>query len=150
MYFLFFDFKEISREKEKKSLSSVLQYLYRRNSIFWVSSLKIIMRFCYFQKANISIYFERGHELHRQTHDGLTEYVMDLLKGLGMNVEYRTVEQQVTKTKAETIEYIKNRSVSSWEMLTDQEIADGVKEVEEKFGDVITVNGEKEIIIASK
>ena len=88
--------------------------------------------------------------MHRQTHDGLTEYVMDLLKGLGMNVEYRTVEQQVTKTKAETIEYIKNRSVSSWEMLTDKEIADGVKEVEEKFGDVITVNGEKEIIIASK
>ena len=42
--------------------------------------------------------------MHRQTHDGLTKYVMDLLKGLGMKVEYRTVEQQVTKTKAETIE----------------------------------------------
>ena len=75
---------------------------------------------------------------------------MDLLEGLGMNVEYRTVEQQVTKTKAETIEYIKNRSVSSWEMLSDKEIADGVKEVDEKFGDIITVQVEKEIIMASK
>ena len=118
-------------------------------SEYWVTLTKMI-NFCYFQKANISIYFERGHELHRQSHDGLTEYVMDLLKGLGMNVEYRTVEQQVTKTKAETIDYIKNRSVSSWEMLSDKEIADGVKEVEEKFGDIITVRGEKEIIIASK
>ena len=88
--------------------------------------------------------------MHRQSHDGLTEYVMDLLKGLGMSVEYRTVEQQFTKTKAETIEYIRNRSVSSWEMPSDKEIADGVKEVEERFGDIITVQGEKEIIIASK
>ena len=56
----------------------------------------------------------------------------------------------MTKTKAEAVEYIRNRSVSSWENLTDEELEEGVREVLDKPGDIIEINTEKEIIIACK
>ena len=101
-------------------------------------------------KTSISSFFKRGHELHRQTHEGLTERVMEILSGLGMKVEYKTVRQDSTKTKAETIAYMRNRSVSSWEMLTDEEIEEGVRSLQELEGDIIKQSVEKEIVVATK
>ena len=101
-------------------------------------------------KTSISSFFKRGHELHRLTHEGLTERVMEILNGLGMSVEYKTVTADSTKTKAETVEYMRNRSVSSWEMLTDEEIEEGVRSIQELEGDIINQSVEKEIIVATK
>jgi len=101
-------------------------------------------------KANISSFFKRGHDLHHQTHQGLSERIMEILEGLGMRVEYKTVMADSSKTKAETIEYMRNRSVSSWEMLTDEEIEEGVRSIQESGEDIITSSIEKEIIVATK
>ena len=101
-------------------------------------------------KTSISTFFKRGHKLHKLAHAGLTERVMEILSGLGMRVEYKTVTADSTKTKAETIEYMRNRSVSSWEMLSDEEIEEGVRGIQEHDGDIITSSVEKEIIVATK
>ena len=101
-------------------------------------------------KTSISSFFKRGHELHRQTHEGLSERLMQILSDLGMKVEYKTVTADSSKTKAETIEYMRNRSVSSWEMLTNEEIEEGVRMIQESGEDLIISSIEKEIIIASK
>ena len=75
---------------------------------------------------------------------------MEILEGLGMRVQYKTVMADSSKTKAETIEYMRNRSVSSWEMLTDEEIEEGVRSIQESGEDIITSSIEKEIIVATK
>ena len=75
---------------------------------------------------------------------------MQILSDLGMKVEYKTVTADSSKTKAETIEYMRNRSVSSWEMLTNEEIEEGVRMIQESGEDLIISSIEKEIIIASK
>ena len=75
---------------------------------------------------------------------------MEILEGLGMRVEYKTVMADSSKTKRETIEYMRNRSVSSWEMLTDEEIEEGVRSIQESGEDIITSSIEKEVIVATK
>ena len=75
---------------------------------------------------------------------------MDIMKDLGFRVEKKTLEWTMTKTKDEAVQWIRNRSVSSYENLTDEEIEEGVREVLEKPGDIIEMASEKEIIIACK
>ena len=72
------------------------------------------------------------------------------MSDIGFKVEKKTFEWTMTKTKAEAVEWIRNRSVSSYENLTDEELEEGVREVLSKPGDIIEMLTEKEIIIASK
>ena len=83
-------------------------------------------------------------------HDGLTDLLIQIMSDVGFKIEKKTLEWTMTKTKAEAVEYIRNRSVSSWENLTDEELEEGVREVLGKPGDIIEINTEKEIIIACK
>ena len=48
------------------------------------------------------------------------------------------------------IKNIRNRYTSTLERLTDQEILDGIEEVERNFPDVIEYDHKREIIIAKK
>lgn len=72
------------------------------------------------------------------------------MSDIGFKVEKKTFEWTMTKTKDEAVEWIRNRSVSSYENLTDEELEEGVREVLSKPGDIIEMLTEKEIIIASK
>ena len=65
-------------------------------------------------------------------------------------VEKFSIECHNSKTKEEAIAHVKNRSASSWSTLTDEEIEEGIKDVQENFGDIIKYITEMEIIIATK
>ena len=83
-------------------------------------------------------------------HDGLTDLVIEIMTDLGFRVEKKSFAWTMTKTKEEAVQWIRNRSVSSYENLTDEEIEEGVREVLEKPGDIIEMVSEKEIIISCK
>ena len=72
------------------------------------------------------------------------------LSDVGFEVSTEYVEQKVTKTKQEAVDYIRNRSVSSWANLTDEQIEEGVKELNDNYGDTVEYTTEREMIIATK
>ena len=81
---------------------------------------------------------------------GLSNLLVNTLTDVGFDVKTEYIEQKVTKTKQEAVDYIRNRSVSSWANLTDEQIEEGVKELDENYGDIVEYSTEREMIIATK
>ena len=81
---------------------------------------------------------------------GLSNLLVNTLADVGFDVKTEYIEQKVTKTKQEAVDYIRNRSVSSWANLTDEQIEEGVKELDENYGDIVEYSTEREMIIATK
>ena len=81
---------------------------------------------------------------------GLSNLLVTTLSDVGFEVSTEYVEQKVTKTKQEAVDYIRNRSVSSWANLTDEQIEEGVKELNDNYGDTVEYTTEREMIIATK
>ena len=59
-------------------------------------------------------------------------------------------EEVITQTKEEAKAYIRHRGASCWANMSTQELEEGVRDVEENFGDIIEYNREREMIIAAK
>ena len=116
-----------------------------------VNFLKLYVHLIFFvQNAGIP-FFKRGKEVQLQVHQGLTEKLVGIFESLKFRkVEKFAIVCHTSKTKDEAIAHIKNRSASSWATLTEDEIEDGVKDVQENFGDIIEYITEMEIIIATK
>ena len=116
-----------------------------------VNFLKLYVQLIFFvQNAGIP-FFKRGKEVQLEVHQGLTEKLVGIFESLKFKkVEKFAIECHTSKTKDEAIAHIKNRSASSWATLTEDEIEDGVKDVQENFGDIIEYITEMEIIIATK
>ena len=80
----------------------------------------------------------------------MTDLIIQSMEEAGFSVSKSEVRWTIRKSKEEAVNYIRNRSVSSWEQLTDAEIEEGVAEVLARPGDVVEVKSEKEIIVAVK
>ena len=65
-------------------------------------------------------------------------------------MDKRIFDEQKDITKSEAIETIKNKSISCLSALSEEDIAEGIEEVEREFDDVITLRVTRELIIASK
>ena len=81
---------------------------------------------------------------------GLTELLENLLADLGFHVEKQIFEDDATITKNEAIESIMNRSLSVLSALSDEDIEEGIKEVEREYNDIISYKRIYEMIIAHK
>ena len=95
-------------------------------------------------------FFKKGIQYQRDAQEGLTELLENLLKELGFHLDKRIFDEQKDITKSEAIETIKNKSISCLSALSEEDIAEGIEEVEREFDDVITYRVPRELIIASK
>ena len=94
--------------------------------------------------------FQKARQLHTLSEKGRSELLQDIFHSLGYKVTTKIVEARARMTKAEAIKNIRNRYTSTLELLSDQEIQEGIEEVERKFPDVIEYDHKREIIIAKK
>ena len=94
--------------------------------------------------------FQKARHLHSLSEEGRSELLLDIFQTLGYEVTTKIVEARARMTKAEAIRNIRNRYTSTLELLTDQEIQEGIEEVEENLPDIIEYEYKREIIIARK
>ena len=95
-------------------------------------------------------FFKKGIQTRSNMQGGLTELLENLLADLGFHVEKQIFEDDATITKNEAIESIKNRSLSVLSALSDEDIEEGIEEVEREYDDIISYKRIYEMIIAHK
>ena len=94
--------------------------------------------------------FEKALKLHSQFFSGLSDILVSLFQELGFQVTSTIVTGKGKISKAEAIKNIRARYTSTLELLSDQEIQDGVEEVERNFPEVIEYENQREMMIAVK
>ena len=94
--------------------------------------------------------FEKALMLHSQFFSGLSDILVSLFQEPGYEVTSTIVTGKGKITKAEAIKNIRARYTSTLELLSDQEIQDGVEEVERNFPEVIEYENQREMMKAVK
>ena len=94
--------------------------------------------------------FQKALQLHSQHFSGLTDILNKIFHDLGFEVSSKIVSGSGKISKVEVIKNIRNRYTSTLELLSDQEIQEGVEEVERNFPDVIEYEQRREMLIAVK
>ena len=94
--------------------------------------------------------FEKALELHSQFFSGLSDILVSLFQELGFQVTSTIVTGKGKISKAEAIKNIRARYTSTLELLSDQEIQEGVEEVERNFPEVIEYENQREMMKAVK
>jgi len=102
------------------------------------------------ENSSTGPFFKKGMATHVKKLGGLSDLLVETLTSIGFKTERATMDQKVVKTKEEAMNYVRNRSVSSWEAFSDKEIEEEVKNIENMECDNIVYFSQREIIIASK
>jgi len=102
------------------------------------------------ENSNTGPFFKKGMTTHVKKLGGLSDLIVNTLKSIGFKTEQVTKDQKVVKTKEEAMNYVRNRSVSSWEAFSDEEIEEEVKNIQNMECDSIEYFTQREMIIASK
>ena len=95
-------------------------------------------------------FFKKGIEFQRNMQEGLTKILEKILEDLGFKIDKKIINDEMKITKEEAIKYIKNKSISLISALSEEEIEEGIAEVEREYGDVISFRMTREMIIARK
>ena len=95
-------------------------------------------------------FFKKGMEYRSSTQAGITELLENILGDLGFQIEKQVFEDDATISKNDAIESIKNRSLSSLSAMSEEELKEGIEEVERNYGDFIYYKQIWEMIIAQK
>ena len=95
-------------------------------------------------------FFKKGIEYQRNSQAGLTELLEKILGDLGFDIEKKVFDDDMKITKEEAIQTIRNISISCLSPLSEEEIEEGIEEVEREYDDVISFSIAKETIVARK
>eukprot|EP00092_Neocalanus_flemingeri_P017532 GFUD01018967.1.p1 GENE.GFUD01018967.1~~GFUD01018967.1.p1 ORF type:complete len:267 (+),score=71.52 GFUD01018967.1:95-895(+) len=97
-------------------------------------------------------FFKKGILIQRQMNAALDGLLENLLKDLGFQVDKQIIHGDKNMSKDEAIQMIKNRGISGLSVLSDDELKEGIEEVESKYEgcSVIEWKNKREMIIACK
>jgi len=95
-------------------------------------------------------YFKKGQWEESDQDRRFRDSLVLLLLELGFSVKTKVFDEVITQTKEEAKAYIRHRGASCWANMTQAELEEGVRDVENNFGDIIEYTREREMIIAVK
>jgi len=112
----------------------------------------ILIEFLGDDRKEGSPFFEKGINAQNKLQKGLTEDLSKILKDLGFTVEVFDFCYQLMVQKANAIKFISNRASSVLSMMSDDDIKNGILEVERKYAnvDIIQWNTKRIVIVAWK
>jgi len=80
-------------------------------------------------------FFKKGIDTQNQLNAGVVQLVENVLKDLGFKVDLKLNDVDMKTSKENAIKIIKNRSVSGLSTLSDEEIKEGIEEVDKAYKD---------------
>ena len=95
-------------------------------------------------------FFKKGIEYQRNSQAGLTELLETILGELKFDNEKKVFDDDMNITKEEAIQTLRIKSISCLSALSEEEIEEGIEEVEREYDDVISFTITKEMIVDRK